>query len=89
MTQTKNTNVASRINIPVSQETRELLEQIAVREGITLAELGRRAMNGLIAENRRQQRIEELCETVREYSALLDKTAEEWRGTELDGWTND
>jgi len=83
MSPTKTSTVSSRINIPVSPETRSRMEEVASGKGISLAELGRQALESYLAEERRRRRLERLCETATRYADIIEGVAEEWRVTEI------
>lgn len=86
MSRARTAVVSSRINIPISPGVRTLMEQTATEENITMAELGRRAIERYLAEEQRRRRMEQLCRTARKFSSLIEETAREWRVTELDDW---
>jgi len=89
MSTLKSSLAASRINIPISSETKDEMESLAVANGVSLAELCRRAIEGFLAEARRRRRLEQLRNSAVRNSAILDGVAEEWRSTELDGWSDE
>jgi len=89
MTPVKTTTVHSRINIPISPDTRSQMEEIASRRGVSLAELGRRALESYLAAARRQQRLQHLCETATKHADIIEGVAEEWRITEVEGWPDE
>ena len=47
----------SRINIPISPLTRTEMEEIADNKGVSLAELGRQAIEAFLSEERRKNRL--------------------------------
>ena len=89
MSLTKTATILSRVNIPVSTETRSQMEEIASRKGISLAELGRQALESYLVEARRQQRRQRLCETATKHADIIEGVAEEWQATEVEGWPDD
>jgi len=89
MSQTKPTAVNSRINIPITPDTRSEMEEIASRKGVSLAELGRQALEAFLAEERRSARLRELCETATKHSDIINGVSEEWGAVETDGWSDE
>jgi len=89
MSPTKTATVNSRINIPISPETRTRLEEIAADKGVSLAQLGRQALESFLAAERRRLRLQRLCETATRYADIIEGVAEDWRATEVEGWPDD
>jgi len=89
MSPAKTASVHSRVNIPISPETRSQMEEIASRKGVSLAELGRRALESYLTEARRQLRLQRLCETAAKHADIIEGVAEEWQVTEVEGWPDD
>ncbi|MDP8205288.1 MAG: hypothetical protein P9L92_01390 [Candidatus Electryonea clarkiae] len=89
MSNANSSAVSSRLNIPVNSETRSYLEEVASRRGVKLAEIGREALEMFIRKQKRQERLERLCETAEKYRAIIEDVGDEWRVTELDGLTNE
>jgi len=87
MSHTKTTAVNNRLNIPISQETRIELEELATIQGVSMAELGRRALMDFLTDQRRQARLEKLCSTALKCRDIIECVAEDWRATEVEGWT--
>ena len=85
----KTATVHSRVNIPVSPETRSQMEEIASRKGVSLAELGRQALESYLVEALRQQRLQRLCETAIKHADIIEGVAEKWQVTEVEGWLDD
>ena len=85
----KTSNVNSRLNIPISPGTRAELEEMAVSEGYSLAELGRQALKAFLTEHRHQVRLARLCHTASKYSDILGTVSENWRVTEVEGLTDE
>ncbi len=83
------TTANSRINIPITATTRAQLEQVATGKGVSLAELGRQAIEAFLAEERRHQRLQALCSTATKYADIIEEVDREWRHTEVEGWTDD
>ena len=77
---------ASRLNIPMSDNTHSALRKIAEERRVTMAELGRGILEGFLAEQARRKRREHLRDVALKHAKVLNRTAEEWRGTELDDW---
>jgi len=89
MSNTRTPAIASRINIPISLEIKDEMETLASADGISLAELGRRAIERFLADARRCQRLEHLRNSAIKHADILESVAEEWRNTELDGWSDE
>ena len=89
MCTTKTATVSGRVNIPVSQETRSDMEEFASRKGISLAELGRQALEAFLAQEHRRMRLERLRDTAIKYADIIGGVAEDWRVTEVEGWPDD
>lgn len=85
----KISTVTSRLNIPISSLTRSELEVIASQKGLSLAELGRQAIEAFLIEERRQRRLEKLCATATRHADLINSVGAEWSSTETDGWQDD
>ncbi|MDP8240718.1 MAG: CopG family transcriptional regulator [Candidatus Hatepunaea meridiana] len=85
----KTATVHCRVNIPVSPETRSQMDEIASHRGVSLAELGRQALESYLVEARRQQRLQHLCETATKHADIIEGVAEEWQITEVEGWPDD
>jgi len=83
------TTVNRRINIPISPDTRSQMEEVASSKGVSMAELGRQALETYLAEERHSQRLQRLCETAVKYADIIEGVAEEWRVTEVEDWPND
>ena len=89
MSPTKTAKVNSRINIPISLETRSRLEEIASDKGVSLAQLGRHALESYLAEERHRLRLQRLCDTATKYADIIEGVAEDWRATEVEGWSDE
>ena len=89
MSTIKTATVHNRVNIPISPETRSQMEELASRKGVSLAELGRQALESYLVEARRQQRLQRLCETAVKYADIIEGVAEEWQVTEVEGWSDE
>ncbi len=89
MSPTKSVTVNSRINIPISPETRSRLEEIAADQGVSLAQLGRQALESFLATERRRLRLQRLCDTATRHADIIGGVAEDWRATEVEGWPDD
>ncbi len=89
MSHIKTTAVNNRLNIPISHETRIELEELASIQGVSMAELGRRALMDLLTEQRRKARLEKLCSTALKCRDIIEGVAEDWRATEVEGWSDE
>ena len=89
MSLTKTTAVIGRVNIPVSLETRSEMEIIASRKGISLAELGRQALEAFLADEHRRLRLERLRDNAIKYADIINSVGDDWSVTETEGWLND
>ena len=89
MCNTKTATVSGRVNIPVSQETRSDMEKIASRKGVSLAELGRQALEAFLAQEHRRMQLQRLRDTAIKYADIIGGVAEDWCVTEVEGWPDD
>ena len=89
MSVTRAAAVNSRVNIPISPETRSEMEEVATIKGVSLAELGRLALEAYLIRERRRFRLERLKASAIKYADVIEGVAEEWRETEVEGWPND
>ena len=89
MSPSKTTAVSGRVNIPISPETRLDMEEIASRKGVSLAELGRQALESYLAQEHRRMRLQRLRGTALKYANIIEDVAEDWRATEVEGWSDD
>ncbi len=89
MSQHKNNIASSRLNIPISPEIRTELEEIATSGGYSLAEIGRQALETFLAEHRNRARLARLCTTAVKYADIIESVSEDWRSTEVEGWSDE
>ena len=89
MSPTKTATVTGRVNIPISPETRSEMEEVASRKGVSLAELGRQALESYLAQEHRRMRLQRLRNTAIKYADIIEDAAEDWRVTEVEGWSDD
>ncbi len=85
----KSAAVNRRLNIPISPETRNQLEELASRQGVSLAELGRQALESFLIDQLRRARLERLCATATRYADIIEGVAEDWRATEVEDWSGE
>ena len=89
MSLTKTATVTSRINIPVSRETRSEMEKAALRRGVSLAELGRQAIEAFLTQEHRRLRLQRLRDNAIKYADIINSVGDDWSATETEGWQND
>lgn len=89
MSPTKTAPVIGRVNIPISMETRSEMESIASSKGISLAELGRQALEVFLAEERRKIRSQQLRDTAIKYADIINNVGDDWSATETEGWQDE
>ena len=89
MSQTKTAPVISRVNIPISNETRTEMERIATRKGISLAELGRQALEVFLAGEYRKLRLQQLRDNAIKYADIINSVGDDWCATETEGWQDE
>jgi hypothetical protein len=89
MSTTKTATVTGRVNIPVSLETRSDMERIASGKGISLAELGRQALEAFLADEHRRLRLHRLRDTAIKYADIINGVGDDWSATETEGWQDD
>lgn len=89
MSVTKTATVTGRVNIPVSPETRSEMEKIASNKGVSLAELGRQAIETFLTQEHRQQRLRQLRDNAIKYADIIDGVADDWQATEVEGWPDE
>ena len=89
MSPTKTAAVISRVNIPISRETRSEMEIIASGKGISLAELGRQALEAFLADEHRRMRLQRLRDSAIKYADIINSVGDDWSATETEGWQDD
>lgn len=89
MSPTKTAAVIGRVNIPITRETRSEMERIASSKGISLAELGRQALEAFLADEHRRMRLHRLRDTAIKYADIINSIGDDWSATETDGWQDD
>ena len=89
MCPTKAAAVIGRVNIPITLETRSEMEKIASGRGISLAELGRQALETFLANERRRLRLQKLRENAVKYADIINSVGDDWSVTETEGWQDD
>ena len=86
MSTTKTARVIGRVNIPVSPETRSEMERIAARQGVSLAELGRQALEAFLTQEHRKMRLQRLRDNAIKYADIIKGVGEDWSVTETESW---
>ncbi len=89
MSPTKTAPVISRVNIPISRETRSEMEILASGKGISLAELGRQALEAFLADEHRRMRLQRLRDSAIKYADIINSVGDDWSATEIEGWHDD
>ena len=82
----KTKHLSNRLNIPLPDDIRRELEREAMRDNISLAELGRRVIEKYLVDQRRQQRLSQLRNTVQDNAELLKEVSREWEHIETENW---
>ena len=89
MSPTKTAAVIGRVNIPITRETRSEMERIASDKGISLAELGRQALEAFLTDVQRKMRLNRLRDTAIKYADIINSVGDDWSATETEGWQDD
>ncbi len=89
MSPTKTAAVIGRVNIPITRETRSEMERIASDKGISLAELGRQALEAFLTDAQRKMRLNRLRDTAIKYADIINSVGDDWSVTETEGWQDD
>ena len=89
MSPTKTIAVIGRVNIPISRETRSEMERIASGKGISLAELGRQALEAFLADEHRRMRLQRLRDNAIKYADIINSVGDDWSTTETEDWQDD
>ena len=89
MSPTKTAAVIGRVNIPITRETRSEMERIASDKGISLAELGRQALEAFLTDAQRKMRLNRLRDTAIKYADIINGVGDDWSATETEGWQDD
>lgn len=82
-------SVNKRINIPVTQDTRSQMELIAEQRGVSLAEIGREALEAFVRNEKCRLRTITLKENAIKFADIINSVGKEWSVTETDGLLDD